>query len=61
MPEVYVHIVEGRTVEQKRGLVRDITKAMVEHLHVDPANVMIQIMESSRENKAKGGALFSER
>ena len=61
MPEVYVHIIEGRTKDQKRGLVQDITKAMVQHLKVDPAHVMIQIIESSRDNKAKGGVLFSER
>ena len=29
MPEVYVHAVEGRTLEQKRALVRDITDAVV--------------------------------
>jgi phenylpyruvate tautomerase PptA (4-oxalocrotonate tautomerase family) len=27
MPEVYVHAVEGRTLDQKRALVKDITEA----------------------------------
>jgi 4-oxalocrotonate tautomerase len=61
MPEVYVHAVEGRTLEQKRPLVRDITEAVVRHFKVEPAAVMVQIVESPRHNKAKGGVLFSDR
>jgi 4-oxalocrotonate tautomerase len=61
MPEIYVHAVEGRTLDQKRGLVQDITAAVVRHFNVTPESVMVQIVESSRDNKAKGGVLFSER
>jgi 4-oxalocrotonate tautomerase len=61
MPEIYVHAVEGRSLEQKRALVRDITAAVVKHFDVGPDAVMVQIVESSKENKAKGGVLFSER
>lgn len=61
MPEVYVHMVEGRSPEQKRALVKDITEAVVRHLHVGADSVMVQILESSRDNKAKGGVLFSDR
>jgi len=61
MPEVYVHAVEGRTMEQKRALVCDITAAVVRHFGVEPAAVMVQIVESPRHNKAKGGVLFSDR
>jgi 4-oxalocrotonate tautomerase len=61
MPEVYVHAVEGRTLAQKRGLVEDITAAVVKNFNVSPETVMVQIIESAKENKAKGGVLFSER
>ena len=61
MPEVYVHAVEGRSLDQKRALVRDITEAVVKHFNVSADAVMVQIVESSKENKAKGGVLFSER
>ena len=61
MPEIYVNMVEGRTKDQKRGLIKDITAAVVKHLKVEPGTVMVQIVESSRDNKAKGGVLFSER
>ena len=61
MPEIYVHAVEGRTLDQKRALVKDITAAVVKHFNAAPDAVMVQIVESPKENKAKGGVLFSER
>jgi 4-oxalocrotonate tautomerase len=61
VPEVYVHAVEGRTIEQKRTLVKDITDAVVRNFDVAADRVMVQIVESPKENKAKGGVLFSDR
>ena len=61
MPEVYVYAVEGRTLDQKRALIKDITDAVVRNFKVDPEVVMVQIMESPKTHKAKGGVLFSER
>ena len=61
MPEVYVHAIAGRSVEQKRALVKDITEAVVKHFKVGADAVMVEIVEASKENKAKGGVLFSER
>jgi 4-oxalocrotonate tautomerase len=61
MPEIYVYAVEGRTLDQKRALIQDITSATVKHFKVAPETVMVQIIESPRHNKAKGGVLFSER
>jgi len=61
MPEVYVHAVEGRTLEQKRALVKDITDAVVRHFSVPPEVVTVEIMESPKTHKAKGGVLFSDR
>ncbi|MEZ0301004.1 MAG: tautomerase family protein [Hyphomicrobiaceae bacterium] len=61
MPEVYVHAVEGRTLDQKRMLVKEITDAVVKNFNVKPEAVLVQIVESSKESKAKGGFLFSDR
>jgi 4-oxalocrotonate tautomerase len=61
MPEVYVYAVEGRTIDQKRNLVKEITDAVVRNFKVTPEAVMVQIVESSKESKAKGGVLFSDR
>ena len=36
MPEIYVHAVEGRSLEQKRALVKDITDAVVRNFKVKP-------------------------
>lgn len=61
MPEVYVHAVAGRSAEQKRALIKDITAAVVTHFKVAPEAVMVEIVEVSKDNKAKGGVLFSDR
>ncbi len=61
MPEVYVYAVEGRTLDQKRALVREITDAVVRNFKVAPESVMVQIMETPKTSKAKGGVLFSDR
>ena len=60
MPEVYVYALEGRTVDQKRSLVKDITDAVVRNFKVAPDAVMVQVMESPKGSKAKGGVLFSD-
>jgi len=61
MPEVTVKLVEGRTTDQKRGLVKDITEALVKNIGTKAENVTIDIIEYSRENKAKAGKLFLDR
>jgi len=61
MPEIYVYAVEGRSIDQKRALVKEITASVVRHFGVDAEAVVVQIVESSKVNKAKGGVLFSER
>ena len=60
MPEVYVHAVKGRTLDQKRALVKDITDAVVKHFSVMPEVVTVSIIETEPTAKAKGGVLFSE-
>ena len=56
MPEVFVYAIEGRSLEQKRKLVAEITDTVVRNFNVSADAVMVQIIESSRENKAKGGS-----
>ena len=57
MPLVVVTADEGRTVEQKRGLVKDITQAVCDNFNVPPDAVSIIIREGKKENRAKGGKL----
>jgi 4-oxalocrotonate tautomerase len=61
MPEVYVHAIEGRSKEQKRALIKDITDAVVKNFGVGADAVLVEIIENFRDNKAKGGVVFSER
>ena len=61
MPEVVVYAVAGRTPEQKRGLMKDITDAVVKNLGVNPELVVVSIVETAKTDKARGGIPFSER
>ena len=60
MPEIYVHAVKGRTLEQKKALVKDVTDAVVKHFATTPDAVVISIIETEPTSKSKGGVLFSE-
>ena len=61
MPEIIVYLVEGRPKEAKKALMRDITDAVIKNLGVNADAVVVQIVESSKDNKSKGGDPFSER
>jgi 4-oxalocrotonate tautomerase len=58
MPLVTIKILEGRTVEQKRGMVKDVTEAIAKNIGCPPEAVSIDIMDYSKENLATGGELF---
>jgi 4-oxalocrotonate tautomerase len=60
MPEVYIYLAEGRTVDQKRKVAREVTDVLVENLSVPPEVVVVQFVEAPRNSKARGGVLFSE-
>jgi 4-oxalocrotonate tautomerase len=60
MPEVVVYILEGRSLEQKRGLVKDITAAVVKNAGTSPEQVTVSLVETPKASKGKGGVLFSE-
>jgi 4-oxalocrotonate tautomerase len=60
MPEVIVYLVEGRTLDQKRGLIQDITQAVMKNVGAPADAVTISLVETPKNAKAKGGVLFSE-
>ena len=57
MPAVIVEMWEGRTVEQKRNLVKAITQAMVEQANCKPTHLHVIIHEVSKENWGREGTL----
>ncbi len=58
MPRVIIEAIEGKTIEQKRGLVRDITEAVIKNFAVGPEAVSVVIHEIGKENLARAGKLF---
>ncbi|HXF57298.1 MAG TPA: 2-hydroxymuconate tautomerase [Actinomycetota bacterium] len=61
MPVVTVQLWEGRSLEQKRRLVRAITEAMVEHAGARPDALHVILQEIPRENWALAGVLGVDR
>ncbi|MET0219472.1 MAG: tautomerase family protein [Tardiphaga sp.] len=61
MPEITINLAAGRTDEQKKGMMLDITQALVKNLGVTADAVVIQINEAQLNNKMKGGETFVER
>ncbi len=57
MPTIIVEADEGRTIDQKRALVKDITDAVCRHYKVEPQAVTILLHEQKKENRGKAGKL----
>ena len=60
MPTYHIELFEGRSVEQKKKLVQEITRVTVEVLGGSADSVDILITEVKRENWATAGKLWSE-
>jgi 4-oxalocrotonate tautomerase len=58
MPLVTIKIIEGRTVEQKRGMAKDVTEAIAKNIGCPASAVQIDIVDLKQENIAQGGKLF---
>ena len=60
MPTFHIEMFEGRTVEQKKKLVEEVTRVTCETLGCAPGAADIIIADIKRENWATGGVLWSE-
>ena len=60
MPTIRIEMWSGRTLDQKRGLIKDITAAVVKNAGAQPDAVTVSLVESPKTSKGKGGVLFSE-
>lgn len=60
MPTINIEILEGRTSEQKRALVRRVTDTVCEVLNIDPETINIRIWDLKRSETARGGRFFTE-
>jgi 4-oxalocrotonate tautomerase len=61
VPEIILELAEGRTIDQKRQIVKEFTDTMVRVCGVYREAVVVIIHENPRTDKAKGGVLFSDR
>ena len=59
MPIVQMEILKGRTVEQKRAMVKEVTDAICRTLNAPPEAVSI-IIRVRFDNYAKAGVLRSD-
>jgi len=60
MPHVQITMLTGRTVEQKRRVVKRVTDVLSAELAVKPEAVSITLIEVPRENYARGGVLKAD-
>lgn len=60
MPICQIHLLEGRTVEQKRLLIQKITEAMFESIGANPETVRVILTEMPKEHFGIGGKSVGE-
>ncbi|HKZ72730.1 MAG TPA: 4-oxalocrotonate tautomerase family protein [Steroidobacteraceae bacterium] len=61
MPVVTIQMWPGRSVEQKRRLVKAITAAMVEHADAKPDGLHVIIQEIPQDSWGRAGVLGIDR
>jgi len=60
MPVIIINMLEGRSAEKKRKLLRKVTDAVVEALEVEPESVRIIINKIPKENFTVAGLPIEE-
>jgi 4-oxalocrotonate tautomerase len=60
MPMINVQMFEGRTLDQRRKLVKELTDATCKALGVQPDSVQVVLTDVKKENWAEAGKLFSD-
>lgn len=60
MPIIQIHLLEGRSTEQKRRLAAKVTEAVCEVLEKEPAAVRVILSEMAEEHYAIGGVLIKD-
>lgn len=61
MPRITVTMLEGRSLEQKRALVKGFVDLCEEVLKVPKERITVAFTEYSEENLAPGGLLWCDR
>ncbi|MDI3328634.1 MAG: 2-hydroxymuconate tautomerase [Alicyclobacillaceae bacterium] len=61
MPLVQLHILEGRSLERKKRLIREVTEAIHRTLEAPRENIRVVIYEIPKDHWAVGGMTMRER
>jgi 4-oxalocrotonate tautomerase len=61
MPHVTIILKEGRSIEQKRELVKAVTEAVVRTVNAKPEAVHIVLHDEPATNLASNGQLLADR
>lgn len=57
MPIIHVHLIEGRSIDQKRALVEKVTAAVCDSVNVTPDHVKIIMHDMAKHDYATAGVL----
>jgi 4-oxalocrotonate tautomerase len=61
MPLAHIYILEGRTLEEKKKVVTEVTAALIKTLGVRKDNVRVIIHEVPKSHWSVGGVTMDER
>ncbi len=61
MPTVIVKMFEGRSLDQKRALVKKVTQAVSETVNAKEESIIVMIEEMKKENYSSGGILSADK
>ena len=61
MPIIRVEMISGRTREQKRNLVKELTQAFNRTCGATPADVQVVIADIDKEDWAAAGTLMADK
>ncbi len=60
MPFVSIKMLEGKSKEQKRSLIKSVSKSVAESLNIDVKNVWVAVEDIPKDEWGLGGELASE-
>ncbi len=61
MPIIQIHLLEGRSPEKKRNLVKAVTQAVCETIDAPPEQVRIILSEMAKEDYSIAGTLIADK
>jgi len=61
MPLVEIHLLEGRTDEQKKALLSAVTQAVRDSIGASPESIRVWIQEFRRTEYMAGGVLAADK